>query len=77
MDTKKTESLTAEAAKNTCSTGGCGGPGLCPGVALLLAYVAGGGIALLTGIQWLGWAIGVPLALILITGAWRFLGPKS
>ena len=57
---------------NTCPTGGCGGPGLCPGVALLLAYVAGAGISLLTGIQWLGWAVGIPLAVILITGAWRF-----
>ena len=62
---------------NTCSTGGCGGPGLCPGVALLLAYVVGGSIALLTGIQWLGWVVGVPLAIILITGAWRFLRSKG
>lgn len=62
---------------NTCPTGGCGGPGLCPGVALLLAYVAGGGITLLTGLQWLGWAVGIPLAIILITGAWRFLPARK
>ena len=68
---------TTTRANDRCSTGGCGGPGLCPGVALLIAYVAGGGIALLTGIQWLGWAVGVPLALILITGAWRFLKAEA
>lgn len=71
MDTKKTE-----AVKNSCPTGGCGGPGLCPGVALLLAYVAGSGLALLTGLQWLGWVVGIALAFILITGAWRFLGSE-
>lgn len=60
----------------SCSTGSCGGPGLCPGVALFLAYVLGGGITLLTGLTWLGWSIGVPTALILITGAWRYL-PKG
>ena len=62
---------------NTCPTGGCGGPGLCPGVALLLAYAAGGGIALLTGLNWLGWAVGMPIAIILITGAWRFLPARK
>jgi len=67
---------TADAcADKSCATGGCGGPGLCPGVALLLAYVLGGGIALLTGLNWLGWAVGIPTGLVLITGAWRFL-PK-
>ncbi|MFP4204131.1 MAG: hypothetical protein ACLFS4_07345 [Opitutales bacterium] len=60
-----------------CSTSGCGGPGLCPGTALLLAYLAGGGIALLTGLNWLGWAVGVPLAVVLITGAWRFLPARN
>jgi len=59
--------------KATCSTGGCGGPGLCPGIALFLAYAVGGGIAILTGLHWLGWAIGLPLAAVLVTGAWRFL----
>jgi len=59
-----------------CATGSCGGPGLCPGVALFLAYVLGGGVTLLTGLTWLGWTIGIPTALILLTGAWRFL-PKG
>lgn len=57
----------------SCATGPCGGPGLCPGIALFIAWGAGIGIAALTGLTWLGWAIGIPLALILITGAWRWL----
>jgi len=61
----------------TCTTGSCGGPGLCPGITLFTAYAVGGGLALLTGFHWLGWAVGVPLALILITGAWRFLPMKA
>lgn len=58
---------------NSCRTGGCGGPGLCPGVALLLAYLLGSGAALITGFTWLGWGVGVPVAIVLVTGAWRFL----
>jgi len=63
----------------SCASGSCGGPGLCPGVALFLAYAIGGGITLLTGLTWLGWTVGIPAALILLTGAWRFLpsGKKS
>ena len=73
VDQKTNPNKATSCANDHCSTGGCGGPGLCPGIALLLAYVAGSGIAWLTGLQWLGWAVGVPLAIILITGAWRFL----
>lgn len=57
----------------SCRTGGCGGPGLCPGIAILLAYVIGSSIALLTGLTWLGWVIGIPAAIILITGAWHYI----
>lgn len=85
MSTEKENTLETSSASGedsacdsgSCATGGCGGPGLCPGVALLLAYVFGGGIALLTGMNWLGWAVGIPVALILITGAWRFLPQSS
>jgi len=64
-------------ANESCSTdraacGSCGGPGLCPGIALLAAYAVGAGIVFLTGLEWLGWAVGVPLGLVLLTGAWRF-----
>jgi len=75
METK-TEKLPPEDVKRvnaSCPTGGCGGPGLCPGIALLLAYLAGGGVTWLTGLHWLGWVVGLSLVLILITGAWRFL----
>lgn len=61
-------------SKPSC-VGGCGGPGLCPGIAIMIAWIVGAGVLLVTGQQWLAWAIGVPLALILITGVWRrFIG---
>jgi len=34
------------------------------------------GIAALTGLHWLGWAVGVSLAFVLLTGAWRWLPNK-
>lgn len=67
------KAATDACTEKSCATGGCGGPGLCPGVALLLAYALGAGITMLTGLNWLGWAVGIPVGLILITGAWRFL----
>ncbi|KRP34718.1 MAG: hypothetical protein ABS34_12525 [Opitutaceae bacterium BACL24 MAG-120322-bin51] len=51
-----------------CSTGGCGSKGLCPGVALLLAYLAGFGLAELTGSTLLGFLVGVPLFIVLVLG---------
>ena len=77
LSQNKIPSASQTPSPNTCPTGGCGGPGLCPGVALLLAYAAGGGIASLTGLNWLGWVVGVPIAIILITGAWRFLPQRQ
>ncbi len=74
---KKHTSSPASCSDASCSTGSCGGPGLCPGIALFIAYSVGGGLTMLTGIPWLGWAVGVPLALILITGAWRFLPKRA
>ncbi|MFU8848969.1 MAG: hypothetical protein ACNA77_09680 [Opitutales bacterium] len=81
-DTSIEKTVEAKTAVNACtdkscaSGGGCGGPGLCPGVAILLAYLLGMGITFLSGLQWLGWVVGISVGLILITGAWRFL-PKS
>jgi len=49
-----------------CSTGGCGSKGLCPGVALLLAYLAGLGLAELTGSTLLGFLVGLPLFIVLV-----------
>ena len=54
-----------------CSTGGCGSKGLCPGVALLLAYLAylaGFGLAELTGSTLLGFLVGLPLFIVLVLG---------
>jgi|GEM_PF-1573258 len=75
-EAKQVDGLAAKTGKN-CSTGGCGGPGLCPGIALMLAYLVGAGIVWLTGLTWLGWAVGIPLAIVLLTGAWRYLPRKS
>jgi hypothetical protein len=50
----------------SCSTGGCGGKGLCPGIALLLAYLVGFGLAELTGSTLLGF--GLPLFIVLVIG---------
>ena len=61
----------------SCTTGRCGGPGLCPGIAIFIAWAAGAGIAVLTGLTWLGWAVGILLGLVLITGAWRWLPTKT
>lgn len=73
----KNQSHTAPTCTDkSCATGSCGGPGLCPGIALFIAWGAGIGIAALTGLAWLGWTVGIPLALILITGAWRWLPGK-
>jgi hypothetical protein len=52
----------------SCSTGGCGGKGLCPGIALLLAYLAGFGLAELTGSTLLGFLVGLPLFIVLVLG---------
>ncbi len=51
-----------------CSTGGCGSKGLCPGVALLFAYLAGFGLAELTGSTLLGFLVGLPLFIVLVLG---------
>ncbi|MBT4757394.1 MAG: hypothetical protein HOO08_03270 [Opitutae bacterium] len=51
-----------------CSSGGCGSKGLCPGVSLLLAYIAGFGLAELTGSTLLGFLVGLPLFIVLVIG---------
>jgi hypothetical protein len=73
---KEADVPTTKSGKS-CPTGGCGGPGLCPGIALMIAYLVGGSIVFLTGLTWLGWAVGVPLGIVLITGAWRYLPRKA
>jgi len=77
MNPKNDISPPPTCSENSCPTGSCGGPGLCPGIALFISYAVGAGFVALTGLQWLGWAVGVPLGLILITGAWRFLPKKA
>lgn len=62
-------SLKDMAKENTaCSTGGCGGNRLCPGIALLIAYLAGLGLTELTGSTVLGVVVGVPLCIALVLG---------
>jgi len=50
---------------------GCSGRGLCPGVAVSLAYGIGIGTAALTGLAWIGWTVGLCAAIVLISGAWQ------
>ena len=66
----------SEKLKPSCA-GGCGGPGLCPGVALMIAWGVGFALMTLTGREWIGWSVGIPLALILISGAWKWFPPRS
>ena len=63
---KNNTSPSSTCSDNSCTTGSCGGPGLCPGIALFISYIVGGGLAMLTGIPWLGWAVGVPLVRLCI-----------
>ena len=65
----------SDGEKASCA-GGCGGPGLCPGIALFIAWGVGMSLTSLTGLQWLGWSVGIPLGLILITGAWKWLAKR-
>ncbi len=70
------EPVSTSGAKPECA-GGCGGAGLCPGVAIMIAWGTALAVVALTGREWIGWAAGVPLALILITGAWKWRPGKS
>ncbi|CAA6677511.1 MULTISPECIES: hypothetical protein [unclassified Lentimonas] len=54
--------------KDSCSTGACAGPGMCPGIALLPSIIIGYGITELSGSLLLGWLVGAPLFLALILG---------
>lgn len=71
-----TRSACCDSSKPSC-TGGCGGPGLCPGIALGIAWAVGFGLMTLTGREWIGWSVGIPLGLILLTGAWKWLPKRS
>ena len=52
---------------SSCGTG-CGGKGLCPGI----AWGVGGSMAFLSGHEWLGWSVGIPLVIVLTTGVWSW-----
>ena len=55
----------------------CSGPGVCPGIAILIGYAIGSGASHLSGLPWLGWAVGLPLIVILVTGAWQYIPRKT
>ena len=63
-------------AKPKCA-GSCGVAGLCPGVAIMIAWGIALAVVALTGREWIGWSVGVPLALILMTGVWKWRPGKS
>ena len=62
----------------SCSVVGCDGAGMCPGVALMIGFLVGSGLTVLTGIQWLMPATTVVLGGVLISGIhkrlWRRRG---
>tara|TARA_B110000037_G_C16871281_1_gene404156 strand:- start:393 stop:611 length:219 start_codon:yes stop_codon:yes gene_type:complete len=62
MDEKKDQS---------CNVGGCGGPGMCPGIALMIGFGVGTGLTALTGIEWLMPVATVVIGGLLISGIYR------
>ncbi len=64
-------------SKEKCSVGGCGSPGLCPGTALMIAFLVGTGLVELTGIKWLLPVVTIVLGGLLISGVWKRLMPKK
>ncbi|MEN8662142.1 MAG: hypothetical protein ACN4GF_01405 [Lentimonas sp.] len=54
--------------KTNCTSVGCGGTGICPGVALLISIMLGYGIEALSGSTLFASLIGVPLCIALILG---------
>jgi hypothetical protein len=63
-------------AGQSCRIGGCGGPGVCPGIALLIGFGIGAGLSSLTGIDWLMPVAMIGIGGLLISGLYKRLLPK-
>ncbi len=57
----------ASEGRPSCS-GGCGGAGMCPGIALLLSFSAGYFLAAITGVDWLAPVVAIAGTLLLVAG---------
>ncbi|MGK0240244.1 MAG: hypothetical protein ACI92G_003729 [Candidatus Pelagisphaera sp.] len=61
----------------SCSIGGCGGKGMCPGNALMIGLLLGTGLSSMTGIQWLMPVSMIVVGGVLISGIWRTVLKKQ
>ena len=59
-----------------CKDSACG-PGVCPGIAMLMSFIVGSGISYITGIEWLTLPVTIILSLVLISGVYRRILPRS
>ncbi|MEO0794257.1 MAG: hypothetical protein AAFX93_03790 [Verrucomicrobiota bacterium] len=64
------ESNADNESQKSCTTGGCGGKGMCPGVALLIGFVAGVGVSKLLGVEWTTIPVAIVIALPLVFGVY-------
>lgn len=63
------ENKNEDERSHPCHVGGCErSTGMCPGIALIIAMLTGAGVQALTGQDWLGFALGILVALTLILG---------
>ncbi|GEM_PF-3505956 len=67
--TNQNQIMTTE--NKSCSTGGCGSKGLCPGIALLPSYLVGLGITTISNSTVLGFLVGIPVFFLLVNGVPR------
>ena len=74
---QRPDSTKDRAPEISCASGTCGGQGLCPGIALMISWGVGLLLTSLSGREWIGWTVAIPLGLILLTGAWKWLPRKS
>lgn len=59
----------SEKTPTSCPVGGCGTTkGMCPGIALGISYLLCAGIIKLSGIDWLGYLVGIAVGILLILG---------
>ncbi|MBT5814851.1 MAG: hypothetical protein HOI15_10975 [Opitutales bacterium] len=71
METEELVKISEKTKGDLCSVGGCGGPGMCPGTALLIGFLVGTGLVSVTGIQWLLPVSAIVIGGLFISGIWQ------